>query len=264
MALMALDENAPPESYAGLRDARASPLFRSWARDYGGSPGEKINKLGLLLKSRYARTRIGPILELTESQFEAACIDPAVKGEAGWRTTFEYYTDGKFVKPAVPSSAALYTKIMSDQPSAASTEDREDKEERAAKADFGKMNTISKELKSVLDDIYVAPDVTKVVETPNPFVNEIPDPDVKAVTNEWGAWIFGSFGKMNVGAPLRRKNARQIHSKLPRIAKRKCKATERLEARDWDALLMRKAYMLDRPDALVTSGTECAVCVQLG
>ena len=247
--LTTIEDDAPPESYAGLRDARASPLFRAWARDYGGSPGEKILNLGRVIKSRYARTRIGPILMLTESQFEAACTDASVQGEAEWRATFEYYTQGKFAKPDVPSSASLMQRIVYT-PNTGQDENAHPQEIKAEKADFGKLNTVSKEIGSKVDGVWVAPAVSKVVKTPNPYVNEITDPDVKAVSSEWAAWTFGSFGKMNVGSNFRRRCARQLQSKLPKMEKRKVKGGK-LADRTWDDILKRKAYMLDRPDASV-------------
>ena len=248
------DENAPPESYAADKEQRASPLFRAWAREAGGTPARKIVELGQLVKSRYARGRISSVLSLTTTQFEAACRE--VGGEDSWRSTFEFFVDGEFKKPQVPSSVAL-AMMGPTAPGAPATpvpltlsSPAPPEEALQAKCDYGKQSTLTKVIGSEqVKNIYVPAAVWEVNTTPSPFVNALGDKDVKAVANEWAAWTFANFGILNVGALFRSRCARQITSRLPKLQERK--SNGKPAQRGWDSILMRKAYMLDRPDATV-------------
>ena len=244
MLVARLDENAPPESFAGRLDHAASPLFRSWARETGGSPGKKINNLGQLVKNRYARARIGQILKLTENQFEQACVE--VGGDAGWRLTFESFVAAPFTKPAVPCSAYLAQLH-------APTDLADDQEAPSPKLKFAKPPkaepkgppTLSTILGTKVSSIYVPDVVFLQVTTPSPMINTITPAEVKSVATAWAVWVFSVFGMLNVGSDFRRRCVALIQARLPNIPGKS----------DWDGIIKRKGYVLDRPDA-----TVCAPC----
>ena len=66
-----LDDSAPLEAFKGQRDARFSPFMRSFAKDVGGSPAEKMNQIPAKVKDRYVRTKMHQIFDLVRDQFDS-------------------------------------------------------------------------------------------------------------------------------------------------------------------------------------------------
>ena len=236
MALALLDENAPPESFAGRLAHPASPLFKAWANETGGSPAPKILKLWQLLKSRYARARIEQIMKLTQVQFEGACKE--VGGDPGWRLTFEDFVAATFVQPCVPPSAMLLT--PADSENCAPVKLTPGYLTSRTSTTETKAVTLSMMLGATVNSVYLPDELFASITTVNPFLNELTPKDKSCVASRWAAWTFAVFGMLNVGAAFRQRCAKLIKARLPHIG-----------SSTWDGILMRKGYILERGDATV-------------
>ena len=91
-----------PEDFKDKLDAPISPWFNAWAREMGGSPAEKLMQAKRLAKSRFARSRLSKLLDLTSVHFESILTDPLVKADPLWRPVAEDYLGRAFARPAVP------------------------------------------------------------------------------------------------------------------------------------------------------------------
>jgi hypothetical protein len=185
-----------PEDFKGKLYAPISPWFNAWGRELGGSPEAKLQEAKKLVKSRFARGRLGKMLQLTSTQFEGILTDPKVDADPLWRPVAEEYLGAKFARPEVPDSAALVniqSRITATEPAP---------QERKAKAN-GKSNTIGARISAEQKEKQLLPAaMLDVIDTPCPALNNINQPDFTKATTEVCAAFYCEHGTLSMGAPM--------------------------------------------------------------
>jgi hypothetical protein len=223
-----------PEEYKENLDAPLTPFFEAWADELGGSPAERMRKVKKMVKSRYGRTRLRLMLKLTDTQFEGVLRD--CECDPYFRLVTEEYLGAKFVKAAVPDSAALVPSIA-----------------RVAEVDLpvrqekkGKKGTVSAKLDSY-ESVLLPAESLAVIETPNLAVNTFKPGEMQKSARETAAAFFCEFGELAIGISLLRRLAGQLSIRAPH-----CPLKGKVpKLMNWEHTLANVFENWARPDARV-------------
>ena len=196
-------------------DAQASTIefFKVWSQEVLSSDSGFLIKIGDAFMSEYMRARLGKLFKLTTNQAEKVIqrvIDTDAefksRNAAGVRLSIEETAGFTFEDPGVPESAAAILSLKRASESTAFDKKRK------------RPPTISEELASAGKDFpSLPPEVFSVLETANPKVVEIEESECEALTDAVYHAAGHMFGRWNLGAPLRRKWARELHAKCPNL-----------------------------------------------
>ena len=190
-----------PEDFKDKLDAPVTPWFESWAREMGGSAGEKLRGVKKIIKSRFARSRINKMLLLTSVQFEGVLTEAGA--DAHWRPVAEDYLGAQFVRPSVPESAMLAACTSTDiAVPRVLTRDAKPNSKAATVAAAMSANEREK--------LGLPAAMMDVIMTPSPALNNISAPELSAATTEVCAAFFCEQGTLSMGAPLIRHYGRAM------------------------------------------------------
>jgi len=240
-----------PYSFALDLDVPLTPFFAAWASDVGDASVEakKIIDAKVLVKSRFARGRISSMLKLTKNQFEQVLVD--VGADPSWRSVVEEYLDHEFVCCNAPPPSV--TTLLQRLPQMVGITDGKEVY-RSVKSDLGKMVTVSRDLtEREIKETAIPDNIFINITTPNLLVNPITDPEMSLTTTAVALWVFAKYGKLNIGAKLRRWLVLQLDhrvGKLPSFGNPP-------KLRTWATGLSAKLYNFDRPDARVQTTHAC-------
>lgn len=191
----------------GDADALTVDWFRLFAEDLDGTDAEVCTKIGDAFK-KWRLTRLGALFKLTrvkalETIAQANAGAPPEDNEA-WLESIQMTAGFAFGEATVPSSAALAAPGLRSSGV------------KANNAPSNRVPTITEELqaKGTLVDEDIPPSSFLVIETPDPHLHEITEPELEA----WTDSVLESYGerflRFNLGRPLCRHLGRKAINKI--------------------------------------------------
>ena len=197
-------------SFNGDADALVADFFTAWSRDLP-EPLAAINSAICSEMLMTGRTRFATWFKLPASQADQLVKAGHGKDDAtwaaGWRLAIEDLCGFKFAPSgsSVPESAALvrYQGVLKSDPTSEPTKPQTVGGRLMASGQFMDERLPSR--------------CFAVVETPNPKLNPITNPETEAVTDEICEYIAATKGCWKMGKPLAKHYGKQAEAELPHL-----------------------------------------------
>jgi len=202
--MLALPEPPEPlrtlDDFKGDANALVSDFFDAWNWDLPPQLRE-VNEKCCARFLRMGRTRFNVWFKLTSTVVDA--IIESNGGDDGWRESIEDFAGFKFASPSAPEQQALQ---VSGQKRQAEEAVQPPAKELCVSA---RLEGIGELLNEVLPEVCFA-----VIETEEPDVNAITEPELTQFTDEVLRHIACRFGDWKVGMQLARQYGKQARARL--------------------------------------------------
>ena len=201
-------------SLQGDADGRGADFFRLYAQDLPDELASKCLAIGQAFVTRHARTRLGPLFNLTlrEARSIAETAGGLDKDDAsGWINSFEQAAGFLFTERTVPQSDlyAIQTPSGEDEKGEAT---KLQKKPRTTYETIGQQLTSENRLWTIPEYCY-----TENITTLDPLTTEIEETELTLFTDSVIEAILEDFGRYNIGRPMCRTLGMAAEKRLPKI-----------------------------------------------